>query len=101
MKVLKYEDFLETMQYTVLKNAERIAKEEEERRKKSKEEEENRKKQTPKTDKPESKTRIESDVQGQVQTAQGQAQSQSPQGQAQSQSPQGQSQMEEEDDEDY
>jgi len=96
MKVLKYEDFLETMQYTVLKNAERIAKEEEK----------NRKKQTPKTDKPESKTRIESG--GQVQTAQGQAQSQSPQGQvqtaqgqAQSQSPQGQSQMEEEDGEDY
>lgn len=37
MKILKYESFLETMQFAALSNAQRLAKQEEERRKKSKE----------------------------------------------------------------
>ncbi len=39
MKVLKYESFLETMQFAALSNAQRLAKEEEDRRKKKQEEE--------------------------------------------------------------
>ena len=46
MKILKYESFLETMQFSVLQNAKRLADKEAER-KKSKREEEDSKKNTP------------------------------------------------------
>ena len=46
MKILNYESFLETMQFAVLSNAQRLSKEAEERRKKRKEEEEENKLQT-------------------------------------------------------
>ena len=46
MKILKYESFLETMQFSVLQNAKRLADEEAER-KKSKREEEDSKKNIP------------------------------------------------------
>ncbi len=39
MRVLKYESFLETMQFEALSNAQRLAKEEEDRRKKKQEQE--------------------------------------------------------------
>ncbi len=39
MKVLKYESFLETMQFAALSNAQKLAKEEENRRKKKQEQE--------------------------------------------------------------
>jgi hypothetical protein len=39
MRVLKYESFLETMQFAALSNAQRLAKEEEDRRKKKQEQE--------------------------------------------------------------
>ena len=39
MKVLKYESFLETMQFAALSNAQKLAKEEEDRRKKKQEQE--------------------------------------------------------------
>lgn len=43
MKILKYESFLETMQFAVLTNAQKLAKQEEERRKAKKDEEDSKK----------------------------------------------------------
>lgn len=46
MKILKYESFLETMQFAALTNAQKLAKQEAERRK-AKQEEEDSKKNVP------------------------------------------------------
>jgi hypothetical protein len=43
MRILKYESFLETMQFAALTNAQRLAKQEEERRKAKREEEDSKK----------------------------------------------------------
>lgn len=43
MKILKYESFLETMQFAALTNAQKLAKQEEERRKSKREEEDSKK----------------------------------------------------------
>lgn len=43
MKILKYQSFLETMQFAALTNAQRLAKQEEERRKSKREEEDSKK----------------------------------------------------------
>ena len=56
MKILKYESFLETMQFAVLQNAKRLADEEAERRK-SKREEEDSKKEIPTETKDDSEQR--------------------------------------------
>lgn len=43
MRILKYESFLETMQFAALTNAHKLAKQEEERRKSKREEEDSKK----------------------------------------------------------
>jgi hypothetical protein len=43
MRILKYESFLETMQFAALTNAQKLAKQEEERRKSKREEEDSKK----------------------------------------------------------
>ena len=62
MKILKYESFLETMQFAALTNAQRLAKQEAERRR-SKREEEDSKKNIPVEDKDDSKHPDYHDVQ--------------------------------------
>lgn len=62
MRILKYESFLETMQFAALTNAQRLAKQEEERRS-SKREEEDSKKNIPVEDKDDSKHPDYHDVQ--------------------------------------
>lgn len=52
MKILKYESFLETMQFAVLSNAQKLAKQEEERRKKKREEESKKDSETISSDQP-------------------------------------------------
>ena len=42
MEILKYESFLETMQFAALTNAQKLAKQEEERRRKAKQEADNK-----------------------------------------------------------
>ncbi len=49
MRILKYESFLETMQFVALSNAQRLAKQEEERRKAKREEEDSKNKTTTQT----------------------------------------------------
>ena len=62
MRILKYESFLETMQFAALTNAQRLAKQESERRR-SKREEEDSKKNIPVEDKDDSKHPDYHDVQ--------------------------------------
>ena len=62
MRILKYESFLETMQFAALTNAQRLAKQEAERRR-SKREEEDSKKNIPVEDKDDSKHPDYHDVQ--------------------------------------
>ena len=49
MKLLKYESFLETMQFSVLTNAQRLAKQEADRKADRKDKQEEEDKETPKT----------------------------------------------------
>ena len=90
MKVLKYESFLETMQFAALTNAQKLAKQEEERRK-SKREEEDSKKNIPVEDKDDSKHPGHHDVQMEEE---GQTQMEGEEGQTQMEGEEGQTQME-------
>lgn len=80
MKILKYESFLETMQFAALTNAQRLAKQEAERRR-SKREEEDSKKNIPVEDKDDSKHPDYHDVQ--MEGEEGQTQMEGEEGQTQ------------------
>ena len=80
MRILKYESFLETMQFAALTNAQRLAKQEEERRR-SKREEEDSKKNIPVEDKDDSKHPDYHDVQ--MEGEEGQTQMEGEEGQTQ------------------
>ena len=94
MEILKYESFLETMQFAALTNAQKLAKQEEERRKAKKEadnKDTNAIQQAP--------VQHDDTEESQMEQPEGESQMEQPEGESQMEQPEGESQMDPEEDE--